>query len=281
MNDIDAPLPPLDVESPRTSPFDPVAQALFQARHAQPTGKSLFISGLHPDVDFADLEAHFRDYGPILTCRVLRDARTGNSRCIGYVNFTACEAAAAALAATNGRPGPKGGRNLEVKLADFDPSFIPEPVNKIFVRFIPLTTTAQDIRQLFSAFGTVTDVVVSRDNSRAARKIKEMWNQAYVTFATPNEASAAVSATDRKVSSLGQHPLVVKPAENPTTRYIRQRWRQAAAASLHRRRRHTNIWRLRVREHLDQRTVWLLYEVPACELRQLLFYNVARRAKEW
>jgi RNA recognition motif-containing protein len=211
---------------------DPIAAAVFQARRAPPTGKSLFLSGLRPDVDFTDLAQAFEAFGSIISCRVLRDAKSGESRCIGYVNFTTDEAAQKAIQAMDGAPGPKGGGPLRIKLADNDPSFVPEASNKIFVRFIPTTVSVDDVKRVFGQYGTIIEAVVSRDTSRAAKKEAEPWHMAYISFATPEQAVEAVAATDRRPSPLGPHHLVVKPAENPTTRQVRQEWRAAAVASL-------------------------------------------------
>jgi hypothetical protein len=193
--------------------------------------KSLFISGLHPDCEFTHLHERFQAYGKVISCRVLRDARSGLSRCIGYVNFALAGDAANAIASQNGQPGPCGGGPLTIRYAEDDPAFIPEETRKLFIRYVPLDCTTERIREAFSVFGLVTECTVMPDMSSAARGDPEPWNMAYVTYNTAEEATNACARTNRSFLLGPRHQLSVKPAETLATRTQRQRKRDSGSST--------------------------------------------------
>jgi hypothetical protein len=206
-----------------------VSQAVYTQRRAPPTGKSLFIKDLHVDTEFTELESIFGEYGELVSCRVLRDAKTGTSRRIGYINFAEAQAAGRALNSLNGRPGPHGAP-FRLQFADDDPSFTPEATTKLFVRYIPLDCTEAAVRDVFSQFGEITDLEMAVDQCRAARKEAITWNMAYITYARSEDATAAIAKTDRHFLLTTTHHLVVKAAENPDVKKKRQAWRAQAQA---------------------------------------------------
>jgi hypothetical protein len=214
----------------RAMPRDPVAAAVFNARRAPPTMKSLFISNLHESTEFNELEDIFKRYGDLISCRVLRDAKTGLSRRIGYVNFTSSEAAQRALSELDSKPGPHGAPFV-LQFADDDPSFKPEPTRRLFVRFIPVDCTEAKLREVFGNFGDITEVVLSRDLCRAAKKEPLPWNMAYITYTSTDDATRAIAHSDRQYLLGSTHHLVVKAAENPATKHKRLEWRAQAQAS--------------------------------------------------
>uniref|UniRef100_A0A7S1L0H6 RRM domain-containing protein n=1 Tax=Neobodo designis TaxID=312471 RepID=A0A7S1L0H6_NEODS len=193
--------------------------------------KSLFVSGLHPACEFTHLHERFQQYGKIISCRVLRDAKTGHSRCIGYVNFANAPDAGRALAEENGRPGPQGGGALSIRYAEDDPAFVPEETRKLFIRYVPLSSTTEHVRQAFSQFGNVTECSVMPDISSAAKAEAEPWSMAYVTFATAEEATLACAKSHRSFLLGERHELAVKPAETLATRAQRQRKHDGSASS--------------------------------------------------
>lgn len=78
---------------------------------------------------------------------------------------------------------------------------------RLFVGNLPFTTTADELRSLFSQHGTVTDVhiVIDRETSRPR-------GFAFVSYATDEEAERATNALNGK--PLGGRPLVVKDARD-------------------------------------------------------------------
>lgn len=65
--------------------------------------------------------------------------------------------------------------------------------NKLFVGNFVFSTTEEDLRDLFSEFGTVTDVLLIND-----RETGRSRGFGFVTMSTPEEAQAAVEGVDGK-----------------------------------------------------------------------------------
>ena len=193
--------------------------------------KSLFVSGLHPNCEFTHLHERFQLYGKLISCRVLRDAKTGNSRCIGYVNFAHGADAARAVAEENGKAGPQGGGAMSIRYAEDDPAFTPEETKKLFVRYVPMNATTEQVRVAYSKFGTVTECSVMPDISSAAKAEAEPWSMAYVTFSSAEEATLACAKSHRSFLLGDRHELAVKPAESLATRAQRQRKHDGSASS--------------------------------------------------
>jgi hypothetical protein len=198
-----------------------------------PSDKSLFVSGLHPDCEFTHIHERFQKYGKIFSCRVLRDAKSGNSRCIGYINYAYAPDAARAIANENGQPGPQGGGPMTIRYAEDDPAFVPEETKKIFIRYVPLNMPTDKVREVYSQYGTVTECTVMPDMSSAAKAEGEPWNMAYVTFTSAEEATYACARTNRSFALGDRHALLVKPAETLATRAQRQRKHDGGSGSGH------------------------------------------------
>ena len=185
--------------------------------------RALFLAGLHESAEFTDLHHIFEPYGRLVLCRVLKDAKTGKSRRVGYVNFEEADSAVAALKALNGKPGP-GGVPLDIKVASPDPMFRAVETKRVFIRHVPVHVTKDDLFKAFAQFGTIDTVTIERDLSRAARREPGPWNMAYVTYLETRDAIQAVANAQRLVR-FGQHELTVKPAVSEETRHLRAKYR--------------------------------------------------------
>jgi RNA recognition motif-containing protein len=62
---------------------------------------------------------------------------------------------------------------------------------RLFVGFLSIDTTAEDLKQAFEEFGTVTEAMVIRDHEGASRGF------GFIEMATAEEAKAARKALDR------------------------------------------------------------------------------------
>jgi RNA recognition motif-containing protein len=188
-------------------------------------GRSLFVAGLSDSCEFTDLHDAFEPYGRVVLCRVLKDAKTGRSRRVGYVNFEDSGCAARAMHALQGKIGP-GGAPWDIKIAAQDPTFKPVETKKVFVRYVPLHVTVTEMRDAFSQFGEIEDCVVTRDLSRTARREPGPWNMAYVTYRSSRDAIACV-ARAQSLIRFGDQELTVKPAVSEETLRLRSKFRQA------------------------------------------------------
>jgi len=87
-------------------------------------GKKLYVGNLGYDVNDADLQQLFGQYGSVGSASVIMDRATGRSKGFGFVEMSSDEEAQAAIAALNGRdhsgraltvneakPRPEGGRS--------------------------------------------------------------------------------------------------------------------------------------------------------------------------
>ena len=200
----------------------------WRGARSAPSGKSLFITKLHPSVDFIMLRNAFAKYGKVISTRVLFDAVTGASRGIGYVNFEHAIDAHTAMTELNGTVIGQGHAPSYVKLADEDSSFVAEETNKVFVRRVPLTATVSVVNEVFSTFGTITQVTLHRDAALAEGVVHPTITEpinlataaagdclmAYVTFNTVDDAVTAVAQSNGKFLFPGaSEPLIVKLAE--------------------------------------------------------------------
>mmetsp|Transcript_36683 Transcript_36683/g.112999 ORF Transcript_36683/g.112999 Transcript_36683/m.112999 type:complete len:220 (-) Transcript_36683:169-828(-) len=78
-------------------------------------GTSIYVCGLPVDVTDAALQELFQSFGQIASTRI-RPSKIPNAPCYGFVDFTTCEAAQAAIEAMNGVE--RNGVALQVRLAD-------------------------------------------------------------------------------------------------------------------------------------------------------------------
>lgn len=94
------------------SPSTPAGSTAGSAGLVDPC--NLFIKNLDPLINSNDLFNNFRQFGRIVSARVMREEETGNSRGFGFVSFTQPDEAARALAQMNG--SLLGTKNIVVRL---------------------------------------------------------------------------------------------------------------------------------------------------------------------
>lgn len=203
--------------------------------------RNVFVAGLLPAIGDEDLYFIFRPYGPICLSEVLRDSRSGISRCLGFVEFESPDGAERAILETNRQqitvtlpsqvsPSHSASRTMvltlrtrlaaryspphrggEVLSAETNPSQLhlympPTVTNKLFIRRVPLFATPETLSKHFSQFGHVAACTIHRDASR--RRLMEgssgEWNMAYVVFSTVHEAAAATRVEHANME-LGPH----------------------------------------------------------------------------
>jgi RNA recognition motif-containing protein len=144
----------------------PVMQAVpSQELEGAPEGFKMFVGGLNWDTTVDGLKAYFSKFGPVTDCTIMKHPQTGRSRGFGFVSFQE-EAAIADVLASG--PHNLDGRNIDPKRA------VPKSearggggarVKKIFCGGLPPEANEQALREFFSQYGQVDDVVVQVDRN--------------------------------------------------------------------------------------------------------------------
>eukprot|EP00918_Siedleckia_nematoides_P017511 GHVU01037679.1.p1 GENE.GHVU01037679.1~~GHVU01037679.1.p1 ORF type:complete len:763 (+),score=68.59 GHVU01037679.1:149-2437(+) len=106
---------PISAPAPETNMhLSPAALAQTGQKQIDPC--NLFIKGLGPDVDSGDLFHAFKNFGTIVSARVMKNEATGISKQFGFVSFTTEAATAAALEAMDGVTIGRSSNKIVVRL---------------------------------------------------------------------------------------------------------------------------------------------------------------------
>lgn len=152
---------------------------------------NVFVKNLAPAVDNKGLFDIFSVFGNILSCKVATD-EAGVSKGYGYVHYETAEAAQEAIAKFNGNYI----EDMEVYVGAFVRRQDRAGQNawtNLYVKQFPASWTEDQLRDLFTRFGPVANVIISRDaegNSRAF---------GFVNFADHESAEAAVKELHSKL----------------------------------------------------------------------------------
>ncbi|XP_019166200.1 PREDICTED: polyadenylate-binding protein 8-like [Ipomoea nil] len=160
--------------------------------HRDPTMRksgagNIFIKNLDKAIDHKALHDTFSAFGSILSCKVATDA-TGQSKGYGFVQYDTEEAALKAIEKLNGMllndkqvyVGPFV-RKQEREMAGEKTKF-----TNVFVKNLSESTTEDDLRKVFGDFGTLTSVVVMRDEDGKSKGF------GFVNFEDTDDAARSV-----------------------------------------------------------------------------------------
>ncbi|CAM8974232.1 unnamed protein product [Rhodiola kirilowii] len=194
----------------------------------------IFVEDLASEVTDMDLRQTFsRNYESVIGAKVVVDVDTGRSEGYGFVRFSKEEERAKALAEMNGEYCLSRRMRLGVekpkKSAGYEPQqqypsreIVAEALHKaaqyendptnttIFVGGIDSETTDADLRHPFSQFGDVQDIKIPTGN---------LWNWAFVQFATRSEAEAAIEGLNGTV--IGNRAFHLSWSQNRANRQRR------------------------------------------------------------
>lgn len=151
---------------------------------------NVFVSNLAPTVDNKGLYDTFSVFGNILSCKVAND-ETGKSKGYGYVHFETAEAAEDAIQKFNGMLI----EDVEVHVGHFvrrqDRAGQTKWTN-IYVKQFPLSWDEAKLKELFTPFGTISSIAISKDESGKAKGF------GFVNFADHEAAAKAVTELNNK-----------------------------------------------------------------------------------
>lgn len=165
---------------------------------------NLIVNYLPQTMTEKDLFAMFTTIGPIESCRVMKDFKTGYSYGFGFVNYGRAEDAEKAIRTFNGYQL----RNKRLKVSYARPSGDDIKDTNLYVTNLPRAITEDRLETIFGKYGKIVQKHILRDkNSGSPRGV------AFVRFDKREEAQEAIAALNNIIPEGGNEPLSVKVAE--------------------------------------------------------------------
>ncbi|PON42981.1 Polyadenylate binding protein [Parasponia andersonii] len=187
---------------------------------------NVYVKNFSESTSEDELEKIFGEYGTITSVVVMRDG-DGKSKGFGFVNFEDPDDAARSVEALNGKKfddkewyvgkaQKKAEREMELK-GRFEQT-VKETVDKyerlnLYVKNLDDSLTDDNLKELFSEFGTITSCKVMRDPNGVSR------GSGFVAFSTAEEASRALVEMNGKM--IVSKPLYVALAQRKEDRKAR------------------------------------------------------------
>ncbi|KAI6690105.1 hypothetical protein NL676_026933 [Syzygium grande] len=171
---------------------------------------NLFVKNLNPSISSARLQSIFCQYGNILSCKVAED--NGLSKGFGFVQFESEESAMNSLRALHDTmlEGKKIYVSKFVKKSERT-SFSEEPeFTNLYVKNLEEDVTMDHLRDKFSEYGKVSNVVIMKDIDGKSRGF------GFVNFESPQAAKKAVEALNGSI--MGSKILFVGRAQKKAER---------------------------------------------------------------
>ncbi|XP_015429755.1 PREDICTED: CUGBP Elav-like family member 2 isoform X2 [Dufourea novaeangliae] len=170
-----------------------------------PDNIKMFVGQVPHDMEENDLRTLFEEFGRVHQINILRDKITGSHRGCCFVTFYTRKAALDAQNALHNVKTFSGMRHpIQMKPADSEN----RSERKLFVGMLSKKFTENDVRNMFSVYGTIEECSVLRDSTGKSRAC------AFVTFASKQYAINAIKALHHSQTMEGcSAPLVVKFAD--------------------------------------------------------------------
>lgn len=134
-----------------------------------PRGSNVYIYNIHPGVNSRDLYEKFSHYGPIVSCKIVRNKTTGLSMCRGYVQYDCKENADQAITNEDGKYffgsciRLNSFMSKEERISSITPKKTPAGV--LNVRGINPDISEAELKNLFDLFGTIHSVYFTLDSN--------------------------------------------------------------------------------------------------------------------
>ncbi|XP_022959557.1 28 kDa ribonucleoprotein, chloroplastic [Cucurbita moschata] len=161
----------------------------------------LYVCNLPRSCDIAELVEMFKPFGTVLAAEVSRNPETGISKGCGYVTMGSINSAKVSITALD--CSDVGGREMRVRFAvDMNPkmrnrnnlhssprkNIIYESPYKIYIGNLAWDVKPEDLRNLFSQFGTVVSAKILNDRRAGKSRL-----YGFLSFSSAAERDAAIS----------------------------------------------------------------------------------------
>eukprot|EP00096_Caligus_rogercresseyi_P004998 TRINITY_DN1977_c0_g1_i1.p1 TRINITY_DN1977_c0_g1~~TRINITY_DN1977_c0_g1_i1.p1 ORF type:complete len:437 (+),score=124.52 TRINITY_DN1977_c0_g1_i1:356-1666(+) len=136
-----------------------------RAHEDEEQGK-LFVGGLSWDTTQETLLRYFGRFGEVIDCVVMKNAESGRSRGFGFVTFSDPGNIEAVLSSC---PHTLDGRTIDPKACNPRSMQKPKKTNffpKVFLGGLPSNITETDLRNFFSRYGEVCEIIIMYDQEK-------------------------------------------------------------------------------------------------------------------
>ncbi|CAD6219246.1 GSCOCT00004877001.2-RA-CDS [Cotesia congregata] len=165
---------------------------------------NLIINYLPQSMTEKELYSMFVTIGPVESCRVMKDYKTGYSYGFGFVNYAKAEDAATAINTLNGLQV----QNKRLKVSFARPSGEEIKETNLYVTNLPRNVTENQIEDLFNKFGQIVQKNILKDKLTGLPR-----GVAFVRYDKREEAQEAINHLNGTIPDGGSEPLCVKIAE--------------------------------------------------------------------
>ncbi|XP_042216614.1 heterogeneous nuclear ribonucleoprotein 27C-like isoform X3 [Homarus americanus] len=166
----------------------------------------MFVGGLSWETTQESLQRYFGQYGEVIDCVVMKNSETGRSRGFGFVTFADPNKVDSVL---KSGPHELDGRTIDPKACN-PRSMQKQKRNgnwpKVFLGGLPSNLTETDLRNFFSRFGGVMEVVIMFDQEK-----KKSRGFGFLSFETEEAVDRAVA--EHFVNINGKQKVEIKKAE--------------------------------------------------------------------
>jgi len=150
------------------------SQAKFNGKDGGDDGSSekgkMFVGGLSWETTHENLLRYFSQYGQVVDCVVMKNPETGRSRGFGFITFSDPNNVDLVLQNT---PHILDSRTIDPKPCNPRAGMVRAPRRapnqngyKVFLGGLPSNLTETDLRNFFSQYGKVTEVVIMYDQEK-------------------------------------------------------------------------------------------------------------------
>jgi len=146
---------------------------------------NLIVNYLPQTLTDDDFRLMFTNIGPIYSCRIMRDKRTGYSFGYGFVNYVKTQDAHKAITTLNG----KQIQNKQIKVALARPSGEDIKHANLYVKGITKEMTREQLAELFKPYGEIIQSKILVDQYTGFSK-----GAGFILFSKRSEAEAAIQA---------------------------------------------------------------------------------------